>query len=293
MFDLRYHVASLAAVFLALIIGILVGVGISSQTNVEGSERRVLEQRIEELNGRLETTAAETDLLRRRQSAADRYILESYEALMTGRLRGTQIVLLFVGPADSGLMDHVRQTISDASGPGLVRMRALELPVDAREVSRALRPELGNLALEEVGRRLGAELVRGGEIPIWDALSRVIVEEEAGGDRLQADAVVVAHTGRADDVATERLVSGLYAGLASSGVPAVGVERTAERQSRISVYERHGLSSVDCVDTDLGRVALAVLLAGGIEGRYGLKQSATDGPLPPVEALPLAPLPGG
>ena len=31
MFDLRYHVASLAAVFLALIIGILVGVGISER----------------------------------------------------------------------------------------------------------------------------------------------------------------------------------------------------------------------------------------------------------------------
>ena len=29
MFDLRYHVASLAAVFIALIIGILVGVGLS------------------------------------------------------------------------------------------------------------------------------------------------------------------------------------------------------------------------------------------------------------------------
>ena len=29
MFDLRYHVASLAAVFIALIVGILVGVGLA------------------------------------------------------------------------------------------------------------------------------------------------------------------------------------------------------------------------------------------------------------------------
>ena len=35
MFDLRYHVASLAAVFLALIIGILVGVGISGRGLVD------------------------------------------------------------------------------------------------------------------------------------------------------------------------------------------------------------------------------------------------------------------
>ena len=35
MFDLRYHVASLAAVFLALLIGILVGVGISDRGLVD------------------------------------------------------------------------------------------------------------------------------------------------------------------------------------------------------------------------------------------------------------------
>ena len=35
MFDLRYHVASLAAVFVALIIGILVGVGISDRGLVD------------------------------------------------------------------------------------------------------------------------------------------------------------------------------------------------------------------------------------------------------------------
>ena len=45
MFDLRYHVASLAAVFLALIIGILVGVGIASQTTVSERDRIILERR--------------------------------------------------------------------------------------------------------------------------------------------------------------------------------------------------------------------------------------------------------
>ena len=45
MFDLRYHVASLAAVFLALIIGIVVGVGISGKGFVSDSERSLFNQR--------------------------------------------------------------------------------------------------------------------------------------------------------------------------------------------------------------------------------------------------------
>jgi hypothetical protein len=42
----------------------------------------------------------------------------------------------------------------------------------------------------------------------------------------------------------------------------------------------------------VGRVALAVLLAGGDEGHYGVKSTADD-VVPPIEPLQLAPLPGG
>ena len=52
MFDLRYHVASLTAVFIALIIGILVGVGISSGGFVKKSERRILNDQIEKVQAR-------------------------------------------------------------------------------------------------------------------------------------------------------------------------------------------------------------------------------------------------
>jgi hypothetical protein len=293
VFDLRYHVASLAAVFLALILGILVGVGIASQTTVEESERRVLEQRIADLQGRLDEATASADLLRSQQEASRTYIERSYAAVIGGRLRGVRVALLFVGQADPDLQGAVAQTLEDASGPGLVRMRALQLPVDLDTVTGALDPELGTLAPDEIGRRLGRELVSGGETPFWDALAEVIVEDDVGGSLQEVDAVVVAHTARIDHTPTARLISGIYAGLAASGAPAVGIERTNERPSRISVYRASGLSTVDSVDSPLGRVALAEVLRGGAEGHYGLKSTADDGAVPQLEPLPLAPLPGG
>jgi hypothetical protein len=292
LFDLRYHVASLAAVFLALIIGILVGVGIASQTSVEESERRVLEQRISDLSRDVEEARADLDLLRRQREAGTSYIEETYPVVMDGRLRGIRIALLFVGPVKPGLEDAMTRTLVDASGPELSRSRALELPIDPRAVMNAIPSEAGNLVLEEVGRRLGRELVAGGETPFWDALATVLVEDTEGGSAQEVDAVVVAHTARIDHVPTGRFLSGLYAGLAGSGAPVVGIERTDDRPSRIAVYEARGLSSVDSVDTVMGRVALAVLLAGGEEGQYGLKSTA-DAAIPPMEPLPLAPLPGG
>jgi hypothetical protein len=293
VFDLRYHVASLAAVFLALIIGILVGVGISSRTDVDESERQVLEQRIARLQQDNEDLSAEADLLRRQREAADDYIEATYPALMNGRLRGTRVSLLFMGQSDRGVIDAVGQTLDDASAPAVVERESLGLPIDEQEVMNALEPQYSGLSLEEVGRRLGEELIEGGETPFWDSLIPVVVEDHRGMPSTESDAVVVSHTGIATDAPTRRFLDGIYAGLAAGDVPVVGIERINERPSRIPVYKANGISSVDSVDTNVGRVALAVLLAGGEEGHYGLKQTADNGTLPAIDPLPLAPVAGG
>ena len=293
MFDLRYHVASLAAVFLALIIGILVGVGIASQTSVSESDRQLLEKRISDLQAEVESTRVQADLRRRQQEAGRSYIEESYPVVMNGRLRGVPIALLFIGRVVPEIRDAVVQTLDDANGPPLARMRALELPVDAQAVRAALPQELKTLTLEEVGKRLGRELVAGGETPLWDALSSVIAEETAGPNGPEVEAVVVFDGRSLGERPSAPFLEGMYEGITGAGVPVVGVERTGERPSRINGYGRLGLSStVDSIDSEMGRVALAVLLAGGEEGHYGLKPTA-GAVVPPIEPLPLAPLPGG
>jgi Copper transport outer membrane protein, MctB len=294
VFDLRYHVASLAAVFLALIIGILVGVGIASETSVSESDRALLEQQIADLQRERDTARTEVDLLREQQDASAEYIERSYAAVMDGRLRGVRVALLFIGQADPELQGAVTQTLEHAGAPGLVRMRALLLDVEPEAVTGPVEGEDGaTVSLEEIGRRLGREFVTGGETPMWDALAEVIVEGSLGGMSAEADAVVVAHTARINHAPTARFVSGLYAGVSGAGVPAVGIERTAEQPSRIAVYRGAGLSTFDSIDTPLGRIALAELLRAGPEGHYGLKSTAEDGSVPLLEPLPLAPLPGG
>ena len=293
MFDLRYHVASLAAVFLALIIGILVGAGLAARTDVEGSERAVLREQIDDLEQRNGDLSQEADLLRRQQVAGDTYVQKTYDVVMDGRLRAVNVALLFVGPSNDGDRDSLEQTLEDASGPGLIEMEALDLPVDPQEVRNALDPQFRDLGLEEVGRRLAGELIAGGDTPFWDALTPVLVQDRSGTSTAEADAVAISQTAVATDAPTRLFVDGIYSGLARAGVPVVAIERTDARPSRIPTYQSRGISSVDSVDTQLGRVALAALLAGGQEGHYGVKQTAKDGPLPPVESLPLAPLPGG
>jgi hypothetical protein len=87
---------------------------------------------------------------------------------------------------------------------------------------------------------------------------------------------------------TARFLTGLYEGLASAGVPAVGAEVHEANPTAVPAFSQASLPTVDDVDQPLGRLALVLLLAGGDHGRYGTgKETAPDGLLPPV--VPLTP----
>jgi hypothetical protein len=298
MFDLRYHVASLAAVFLALVIGILVGVGISSGGFVSKGERSLLNRKIDELQRSLDAARARTGDLSRAQRAAATYVEESYPLLMADRLARRRVALVFVGPVDADVRDLVERTLLDAGAGATLRMRALRVPVDFDMLGGLLdgRPALVRYgrpdAARELGRRLAEELVRGGRAPVWRLLSPQLVAERSGNEGLPADGVVVARSVASQQGATSRLLRGFYEGLASSGVPAVGVETSRASTTAVDAFGKASLSSVDFLDTEVGRLALALLLAGGRPGSYGLKQTATDGILPPIEAVATPAVPG-
>ena len=291
MFDLRYHVASLAAVFLALVIGILVGVGISGRGFIDDAERTRLEGDINELRDALEVEREQTDDLERRQEAAQEFVEGAYPVLVQERLAGKRIAVLVIGSFDSTL-DTVREVVTEESGGDLVRVRAVRVPLSVDEVEQTLQAQdafggyVGEDELGNLGRDLGRELVTGGETPLWDALAPELVEQRAFEGSEEADAVVVIRTVEPQQRETARFLAGLYSGLASLGRPAVGVEPARVQQSAIPVFQRHSLSTVDGIDTPVGKLALVLLLGGADAGAYGVRDTAEDGILPPIEPLP-------
>jgi hypothetical protein len=288
MFDLRYHVASLAAVFLALIIGILVGVGISSGGFVKKGERKLLTDQIADLRNRLGAANTRAQDLSEAQRAGQTFVQDTYPALMAGRLRGTRIAVVFVGSIDDGTRSLIERTLSDADASAPIRIRALKVPIELGQLDAVLaaRPGLAQLAVATgagaIGRELGREFVLGGQTPLWSALSSQLVAERLGGQQEPADAVVVVRSAEPQQGDTARFLAGLYAGLASQGVPAVGAETSSALPSAVGAFTHAKLATVDDLETASGRLALAVLLAGARPGQYGLKDTAKDGLLPPV-----------
>ncbi|HSO02826.1 MAG TPA: copper transporter [Gaiellaceae bacterium] len=291
MFDFRYYVASIAGLFLMLAVGILLGVGISGRGFVDDAERDRLNGKIAELEQEVDSANEAADDLERRQDAAREFVEGAYPVLAEGRLAGKRFAVIVVGSVDRQSLEFVDAAIADDADGDVARMRALTVPLrlDAVESTLAAHPELAGYVGEEelvnLGRDLGRELVAGDETPLWDALEGQIVEERTGGFAEPVDGVVVIRSAEPQAGPPSRVLAGLYPGLGSTGEPAVGVEPTRVEQSAIPIFQRYRLSTVDGIDTELGQLALILLLGGGDPGYYGVRDTA-DAILPPIEPLP-------
>jgi hypothetical protein len=284
MFDFRYHVASLSAVFLALIVGIVIGVGISGQGILNEGERRVLSDEIARLNADLDRAGTRLE----EQQAAEQFVEAAYEAVMESRLAGKNVVVVYLGEADE-LRSEIQQAVTDADGT-VARVRVLKLPVD----DTALRGSVESTAdfawlvadgdVRALGRELGRELVDGGQSPLWDTVADQLVIERVPNADVPADAVVVVRTVEPQSGPTARFLNGLYGGL-TGGIPVVWVDTGKEgEQHRL---HPEGLTVLRDASGPLGRMSLAVLLATGDPGEYGPDASSVipfiEPVVPPVD----------
>ena len=301
MFDFRYHLVSLAAVFIALAVGILLGAAISGKLG--DAENSLSKARFDALNDQLTQERARSDLVERRSEAAQDLLNGAYPALMENRLEGLDYAVLFLGPVDGGVRSATERTLTDAGSGSPARLVALDTPIDPEELDSAIAgdEQLARYAQDpgdfgDLGEALGEDLVQGEGTPLWTSLSSRLVEERSGTTSSEVDGVVVVQTWQptedadadqqAKDDATQSLFEGLVRGLENTGVPVVGVQATTASDEDLTLFRQQGVSSVDDVDTLPGRLALALLLGGAEPGQYGVKDSATDGVAPPVEPVP-------
>lgn len=290
MFDLRYHVASLAAVFFALVIGILVGVALASH-GLGNTERNRLEENLRRANNRGDALQTQLDALGESSAAEHSFVDKTYADVMAGRLDGAKIAVLFVGSVEGDVRSAITRTLADAGAGQPLRIRAVTVPIDPAAINKRLakRPFLAAYAgpdqLRQLGHALGQEFTAGSDTPLWNALESLIVEQKSGPAKPAADGVVVVRTAKPQSGATAKFLQGLYSGIRDVGVPAVGVEVSGAEPSAMKLLQKAGLSTVDDVDTPVGKLALAILLGDpSVTGDFGTKSTAHDGVLPEIVA---------
>ena len=281
MFDYRYHALSLAAVLLALAVGVLIGVAIGDSNLVSSAKNGI----VASLNSEVSGARHQVGQLQDQLAAEEAFAGGLYPLAVHDLLSGRSIGLVFLGESSNEIDGLVRSAVTQAGG-GLAIVVAVREPLDLQGIDgEAAGTRYAKLAASPAlvgrfGELAGKQLVRGGRLVDRELLSRVrsSLLSAFDGQLGRLDGLVVVRSDPAgmspeQSAASAAFETGLLSGVAAVGIPTVGVEMTGTQPSQVPWYESKRLSSVDDLDAPAGQAALVYALAGA-HGAFGVKPTA-------------------
>jgi hypothetical protein len=293
--NLRYHIVSLAAAFLAFGLGVLAGTTVINQGLVRNLEQntRALRDEIARLDAQAGGLAKQVDLW-------ERFGESVVPPLLRGRLAGRSVVLLAHREAPGDLLDELTQamTLANARRPtrltltgawALADRAATQRLADALGVPAGPAPALTAIAAVRLGARLGGSSDARRHDDLLRRLERAgfleVTDLPDAGPFPAANAVVVAvpSPARGQVPDEDGFWLPLLRELAATRIVAVAepmaaAESLAERVRGDRELART-VGTVDHADTVAGRLSLVYALHDAAEGRpadhYGTRGGAT------------------
>jgi Copper transport outer membrane protein, MctB len=290
MFDYRYHALSLAAVLLALMIGVLLGVAIGDSNLVSSAKNGI----VANLNSEVSQSRLHAAQLQERLTSEEAFGNGLYPLAVHELLAGRTIGVVFLGGSSDQVNSLVRTAVAQAGG-NVTTVIAVREPLDVEGLEHEVAgTHYAGLAastelVERFGDLVGRQLVSGGQLVDRELISRVRASLMSAfdGQLMRLEGLVVMRAepsgmSAQQSEAAAAFESGLLAGVAAAHVPAVGVELSSTNPSQVPWYRGKGISSVDDLDDLAGQAALDYALAGD-SGSFGVKSTA-DSLLPSVSA---------
>lgn len=273
MYNLRYHIASLVAVFLALALGLVLGGLVVQQGTFDQQQRGIV-------------TGLQRDFLRlnRDNKALTTQVetLRGFSAQMTnawtsGRLKGRTVVVLTSGDKNEGLQAAIA-SIQGAGGvaavvtlikPGFglgdakIAEAARSVVGTATDVAAGVQSALAAEWIQPVATRpLTAALVRAGAISVTGLKPSVAATQ----------ALDIAAFGRKPDP----VALGIARAYAGAGFYALGAQTVTSGTGVASAASALKLSAFDTLGTEMGHFTLVSLFTGGEQGYYSIAEGATS-----------------
>jgi hypothetical protein len=291
MLDFRYHALSLVAVFLALAIGIVLGVTIGNSfvTDAERALRGNLRADVEKAHS--DAAQAHSEL-----SGRDRMLDQLYPQMVNSRLATSRVAVVSWGPLPNNVESGVRDAVTKGGGR-IDSISVFDTPLTALKQTLGkdvfAQDTADDASLQALGRSLGRSIAAGGLM--LKSLESSFPDDFAGRYR-RADAIAFfeapppADTSDAqgvkerEDDRARTIEAAMVDELTKHTIAVVGVEATNTDPSQIGRYKSLQLSSSDSVDQSGGRIALVFALAGA-KGNFGFKSTA-DKPLPDEALTP-------
>lgn len=279
MYNLRYHLASLVAVFLALTIGLVLGSVVAERGTMESQSSTLVEDLQKQFDQiQKENADMRTGLERDRSFAAD-----AVPVLTADALTGKTVAILVNAGRTSGLNASIAAIKQAGGTPLVLTLESPDLGLDT-EVPEDIPALLGGQFAEQttapasrpfisaVADAVAAELRTAGERPVLLALEKsgaLTVSDKTATVRVDACVVMSAFDDEPDAFALA-----VAKGLDQRDAIAVGVEAAALSTGVALSAVDEGFSAVDDVESSQGSLSLVWLLSGRASGYFGIGSGA-------------------
>ncbi len=318
MFDYRYHALSLAAVLLALAVGVVIGVAIGDSNLVSSAKNGI----VHDLSSEVQGAQQQAEQARSALTSEETFANDLYPLAVRGLLSGRSIGLVFLGGSSNRIDSLARAAVTQAGGT-VATVVAVREPLDLAGLGRAAAGtrfaalatsaggagEVASTTTTSGGGASGEGTGAAGEpqLKLIEGLGLIVGRQlVSGGSDVQRELITRAHgpllsafdgqLGRLEGIVLVRndpstmtprqtsavgaFETGLLAGIDALQIPVVGAELSNSEPSQIPWFQGKDLSSVDDLDTTAGQAALIYALDGA-HGSFGTKSTA-DSLLPSV-----------
>lgn len=267
MISIKYHTISLVAVFLAIALGIFIGVAFVTPADIKRIADN-LQQQFSQLREEIKKERAQSKQIQDILSNYRRFARLTLPSLLKDRLRGQTIGLITIGKVKEDTIANLKAAIEMAGGKVAFVVLLFPSPLLARED-----------ALQEIIPTLAKSLVWGSQQTLNKFKKESLIDISSW--QSNPNKILLVSGMDADKKRVEALDIPFINALQNLKVKIVGGEEFAPPFSVISSYRAQGIPTVDCLDYEVGAIA-GIFLLEGREGNYGMGRKADA-------LLPLAP----
>lgn len=280
--NIKHFIITIIAIFLSLGIGIFVGVIIDSQ-QLFIEQQKVLVSEIEdefdgfkqknyELMSKLEEYKEEND-------RNDKFLDLVYYKLINESLVGLNIMVINLFSDNdyldvketlnnAGINEIIEVNIANQSEEQVADMFKIMNNKSARDVIN--RDEIKKMKFEKIYSRISNQ--KYSMLPFY--LKGIEGFDYKGNMYTNIDYVILIDNGlNIDNKFYKNARNELIELINKDDIPIIVVEKSTEKTSSIPFYIELGISTVDNVDTKLGKIAMLAVLKGG-KGHFGEKKTA-------------------
>lgn len=281
MTNIKYYVLTVVSIFLALAIGIYIGFMFDAQDILMSQKEDIvaqLEERFDYLEEENRTVREEISKVAKENELLKEFSKAIYGGVIKDKLSGLKIAI--IETSEDYIYKGISQTLESAgaevisiitiknnfaSDPELIK-KTYEIATDG-EI-------LDNNILKNVIDKITEEIITGEDGRVIEAFKMEGLIEIIGEYNTPIDYIVIAGGRKEkDDTRFEVIDKRIIDVSKKLNIPIIGIEKENVNFSYIDKYKNNRISSVDNVDTIIGKVAL-ILAMDGRPGNYGVKSSA-------------------